>query len=396
MTYESTTWNPSNGRSAVTALITVNGKAWERTPNYSTIPKEDLPVNGFNHTIASWEQALWTGWSQTNKADNSVTVVYGPLYANDGWEIDGWHANAYAQAQADDKLQSLKNAAIIKALNKAADTKGNLAVSAKEASKTSALILGTAKRVLDAARAFRKGNLKEVARQLHLTPKTAHKRWLEYKYGWMPLLMEVKGAAEFLGQQSVGRPPRFSVRSSEKAQVTWDDTYEDTLVYGAPWNREDSFTADLEVRVKLWLEVESPAISQMQQLGLTNPALYAWEVIPFSFVFDWFIQVGDYLTALTALNGLSLRKSMLEIIDVTTYHGFIAPIVNYDAGSLWLNVGGRSFHEKRRNYVRTPTVDTNPLSLYPPAKAAPSFGKLVTGLALLRAQSRGIDRGLRL
>lgn len=34
-----------------------------------------------------------------------------------------------------------------------------------------------------------------------------------------------------------------------------------------------------------------------QLLGLTNPELVAWELVPYSFVADWFIPLGDWMAA---------------------------------------------------------------------------------------------------
>ena len=42
------------------------------------------------------------------------------------------------------------------------------------------------------------------------------------------------------------------------------------------------------------------------QLGFDNPALIAYELMPYSFVVDWFYNIGDYLQSQTALAGLSV------------------------------------------------------------------------------------------
>jgi hypothetical protein len=44
-------------------------------------------------------------------------------------------------------------------------------------------------------------------------------------------------------------------------------------------------------------------------MGVVNPLSIAWEVIPFSFVVDWFIPVGQVLEACTATMGLSFVDS---------------------------------------------------------------------------------------
>lgn len=49
-------------------------------------------------------------------------------------------------------------------------------------------------------------------------------------------------------------------------------------------------------------------MASAQSLGLLDPLTLAWELIPFSFVVDWFLPVGTYLSQLTALNGLTLMN----------------------------------------------------------------------------------------
>ena len=58
---------------------------------------------------------------------------------------------------------------------------------------------------------------------------------------------------------------------------------------------------------------EIDAVASAAQFGLTNPLLVAWEVVPFSFVVDWFLPVGDYLEGLTSLHGLKLSETSLTV-----------------------------------------------------------------------------------
>jgi hypothetical protein len=50
--------------------------------------------------------------------------------------------------------------------------------------------------------------------------------------------------------------------------------------------------------------IRDASLKQLSQLGITNPALLVWELIPYSFVIDWLIPVGDFLSSLDALVGV--------------------------------------------------------------------------------------------
>lgn len=45
--------------------------------------------------------------------------------------------------------------------------------------------------------------------------------------------------------------------------------------------------------------------ARLAQTGIDNPALLAWELLPYSFVVDWFLPVGNYLESLNAFSGFS-------------------------------------------------------------------------------------------
>jgi hypothetical protein len=45
----------------------------------------------------------------------------------------------------------------------------------------------------------------------------------------------------------------------------------------------------------------------LSELGFTNPLSLAWEVLPFSFVVDWSLPIGEYFNLLDADHGWSFR-----------------------------------------------------------------------------------------
>lgn len=390
-----TQFSHPSGWSAVTGELKYRGKIWTRTAGYSSMPKPELPVNPYNDSQTTVSQQVWGGWTRMRKSDGVVETVVPAQYPYYASTIRDWHFARYSDAGVDALISAMVNETTLKALVKTADVKSNLLVSLKEAAKTSDLILDTADRLFKAYRSFRRGNFRDVARHLDLNLRTVHNNWLAYKYGWTPLLLEVKGAAEFLAQQSVGRRSSFTVSASELDSYAEEWVVPDTIV-GGPWNQTDTLTGEVRVRVKLWLELTSPHFSATQQLGITNPLLYAWEVIPFSFVFDWFISVGDYLTGLTALNGVNVKKAMVSIAE-TSHSLHVKPdVASRDDGTYLHTIGGRTSIHDRRNYNRYPIV-VNPLSLYPPvARSQGSFTRMITSLALMRGQMRGFEKKARL
>jgi len=60
-------------------------------------------------------------------------------------------------------------------------------------------------------------------------------------------------------------------------------------------------------------------MSLINAFGLDNPLAIAWEVVPFSFVVDWFLPINRYLKNISALNGLELIHATVFKRSVSSY-----------------------------------------------------------------------------
>lgn len=365
-------------------------RTWSNTANYWTTDRGSLPINSYDDVQVNLSQTLGK-MDSTSKSSGVTTTTYVGYSTEDA--LLGKHQTLSNWIAADEPSDAiLLNQALVDCLTKVADAKVNLPVLFAEASKTSDLILGSANRIYRAYGAFRRGHFGDVAKILDISPRRVHKTWLEYKYGWMPTLMDVKGSAEFFAQQHVGRPVSFSVSATKRITRTKTET-----VYETGWPSGSHYTNNAismkAMKVKMRLQVTNPHLSALQQLGLTNPALVAWELVPFSFVFDWFISVGDWLQALTALHGVTVLTAMSSRLR-TVACGYNSVANPYESTSERNSGYNFMFQSTGRSYTRG-SLSVDPSSIYPPRRESPFTGtRLLTSLALLRAQGRRLD-GLR-
>lgn len=134
--------------------------------------------------------------------------------------------------------------------------------------------------------------------------KTAGSLWLEYWLGWAPSIADVFNAVEVL--QS---PPQGRLRTRFSATYTSDRRTRThrTLPFhmGGGFFTETSVTS-FGVRLSCRAEVTSPNLFQANRLGLVNPATVAFELIPLSFVLNWFVPVQRYLESYTDTVGLRI------------------------------------------------------------------------------------------
>lgn len=183
----------------------------------------------------------------------------------------------------------------------------NLAVFLGEGHQTLELIADTASRLHKAYQAVRKGQLLKAANVL--VPGTTMRRgfppvsplrgkqlknsladyWLELQYGWLPLLGDAESAAQSLAH-ALNSPLQTSYRVSKTKK------YKSTNVqdYGPGFMQT---TENIQSLQRSLIARISEHPSALAQLGLLNPEIVAWELVPFSFVADWFIPIGSYLEA---------------------------------------------------------------------------------------------------
>lgn len=72
----------------------------------------------------------------------------------------------------------------------------------------------------------------------------------------------------------------------------------------------------------------------LSSFGVTNPASLAWELLPFSFVVDWFLPVGDFLSSLDAEFGMTFRRGIYSSqTDVDSTRTYVNRQVNSGSSS---------------------------------------------------------------
>lgn len=364
---------------------TCRQRYWVHTPGYHSMPKSQLPMNYYNVSKHTVSQIPWTF---SRKSGSSSWIVYNNIYPYYLRDIVTTHNNEVTAMFPPAAWEALLDEAMYRALARAADQKVNLAVALAEAKKTSDMILSAANRIDKAYRALRRGNFAEVARQLNISPKRVHKTWLEYKYGWMPVLMDVKGGAEAYAQSTLPRTLSFSVVGTAKASASRVREVGDDH-YGTIWPHTLTTSGEYKAKVKIFLKLTSSRAAGAASLGLTNPALFAWELVPYSFVFDWLISVGDWLAAQSSLDGLTVVKAFESMVEQTK-HSAERPAITIkyygDPNELFI-YSARSSKDSRNQYLRNP-VSPDPSSLGIRTAFGPlGFQKTVTALALMRARS---------
>lgn len=371
-----------------------------KTPGFRSIPKHQLPFNPYFHrvltnTIGTHEE-MWVYTDGSLVELKSGNINYG--YTSSKLPVIDT-AEAQRKARA-------------KVLNQIKDSSFNAAQAYAERSQTANLMAKSVNRLASAAMAVRRGNFKHACTLFGMdyTPrieKFSRRRrndplndpfrrtgtdmlssyWLEFQYGWKPLLQDIYGAAELIAKTYHQKKPTIA-RSSATVEMkvqSIHDVWQDAG--GAASNRICQSSGTVTARYTIEYGEDNAFLNRMAQTGITNPALLAWELLPYSFVIDWFVPVGDYLSQIDATAGLVFKRGTVAT------HSRVTHSLRWQSTK-----GGASGQAKSRSTSKPDLVEEeiknrSVLTLFPspaPPRFEPSLGvaRCLSGISLL-AQAFG-------
>lgn len=238
--------------------------------------------------------------------------------------------------------------------------------------ETANMVVKNMHKLINAYRCLKKGKWRQFQRTLGFTASRPKKGWdnipslwLEYSYGWAPLISDT-----YTMLNKTFDPPKMYVRRKysfrDEKQLTryvnMPSSGTGCKPYPGPSKVLDicKYTFVYRGVTTGFITVDAPALQAISQYGLNNPTLVAWEAIPFSFVFDWFVPVGNYLEMMGATAGLKFADCSttvtLDVKGTTTYH-WHQRLVNSTCSNPkgdWKNARRYFEYRRKKRFVSTP------------------------------------------
>lgn len=219
--------------------------------------------------------------------------------------------------------------------------------------------------------------------------------YLAYRYAATPLMGEIAGLTRALARAD---PGAWMVRSSaterNDSSSQFDLTSNNTSVAARRSVKSGAYCSIIAKQRNI-----SRADDLRWAFGLDNPLATFWEVTRYSFVLDWALPIGDWLSALNALKyyegwGVSTSNKHSEVVYL---HG-ISKVTPLDALYSGHETSGATtmqftaFERKTFNTAYVPVL---------PVKDPASLKHMADGLSLLsaatsRAEDARLGRWLRL
>jgi hypothetical protein len=186
------------------------------------------------------------------------------------------------------------------------------AVAWVERYKTLSLLATSANRLITILRSarssIRRGNgIKELREYLNKgSLDDAMNLWMEYRYGWRPLLYDIASHQQAIANILSDAGRYWKSKGTSDIQTTTEVSGVDLGVLSTA-NIPVKAVGDVKALPKrvgaiagYFYKIDQSAINPaLYWLGFQSPTAVIWELVPYSFVVDWFANVGDYLTSLS-------------------------------------------------------------------------------------------------
>lgn len=189
--------------------------------------------------------------------------------------------------------------------------------------------------------------LRQAERKLVRKGVDGSSAFLAYSFGWKPTLQDLDSAVNQLAKYNVQSDYRVTHRSRVNSVSI------EKYPIGHGNSAFGNATSQREVGVQVIISALPTYHSLLlgQGLGLTNPPAFAYEVVPFSFILDYVVNIGGWLNSFDALLGydgcetvitrrMRIRKTGVnDPPSVRTYNGITSTFsAKYTLLNQWKHV----------------------------------------------------------
>lgn len=196
--------------------------------------------------------------------------------------------------------------------------------------------------------------------------------WLGYVYGWRPLAQSMYDTQAVMSDIVNRTSNRVEGTGTGHASGDVTGPYYEKISLDGKWLGSCKCT--------LKATISNYNLFNLNKVGLTNPISIAWELVPFSFCVDWFLPIGNTLSALTGTQGLDFQGGYFSTItrETINMHRETGRINDYTTC-----VDGGSYSESQFRFQRVALTEFPQSRFY--ADLTPfSTPRAVNALALVR------------
>lgn len=191
--------------------------------------------------------------------------------------------------------------------------------------------------------------------------------WLEGSFGWMPLINDIKGAYETLEKRG-GYLNRNIVVIVGRHSTTTSSVIPSAVSYGSGGLNysaaaRQELTCDVKYRGAIVCKAEHPFTSEARLWGFSpdNIVPTVWELVPYSFLIDYFTNVGKVIDAWSMVHcslawgaRTERRLGIRQVVDARSSNSKPQYAIHQET----FNIG--NWRSENKTVIRTP-INTVPI-----------------------------------
>lgn len=278
------------------------------------------------------------------------------------------------------------NKAYSKLLSKVKEDTAEMGANMVEFRKTAAMVEDRSVQLFQAFRALRRGRFGEANALLRVPPSFRPKAkklggvTLEYSFGWAPVVADIQSGMKIL----TGGVPPARVVARVTTQVPTYREFEVNTLHNARYCEIKNLS--VSVTAGAVIKLTNPNLWLANQMGFVNPFAVLWETFPFSFIVDYFVNIGDVVNSWSDFMGIDVVYPYRSFVLNVTAEEYDEYGEDFDKSSpcyphAWRTLRSRGFRMGRELNLPGPT-----LRLAPPNV---SIRRAVTSIALLLQLLKG-------
>lgn len=260
-----------------------------------------------------------TGWNYNRGVASAATMTVTSQGVLNSWSYDN----------------TTLNKAVSRLYDQMRDTETNLALSLAELRETGHAFQKINKSLPELIRLARRAR-----RDFLRNPsKTLSQIWLDYKYGWGAVVRDVYDYAQLTGRYFDG----VTFKATATRREAYISQFKQACAgpFGSLAIHRLNGERVWKARIHVTARVSNMSDFDRARLTSLNPVSIAWELVPLSFVFDWFFDVGGYLqnmesalgSGLTFIRGFQTEVYTHDVAEVAVPYG---NIIDKSGSSYWI------------------------------------------------------------
>lgn len=346
-----------------------------------------IETNPYLGRRSEWHQTPVERIGSHHTLSGNTQFVYGELGDYCGLSTNPWSRSICFQT---DDLDRVYDGIVNRIINNIRQNNVNYGEAFHTRSDTANMVAKSATKIAKSFLALKRGNLRQAVTELTGdASKLPVKRyaggipeqWLALQYGWKPLVQDCYNSLKAVHKAWSDGSKAYTARGSFGVN-SGDIQFDFRQATNVPKFRDVYHTRWVRGNGSVTYKISSPTIAALADLGITNPASIAWEILPYSFVVDWFLPIGPYLENLSYEQGLTFLNGWITIKATQSCTRAITDFYAYNDGIYSIEYSGGSGNGQAV-YLERHALGGFPTPPLPRFKDPFSLGHVANALSLL-------------